>query len=304
MKSLFLPINSGLFKQRMHFLFNPKFWLRVTVALVSAWILTIIGLSWYYTHLLLHPVCPPPSQSRPGYLLITLATPDGAQLSGWWKPPDNGVVILLLPGHAGNRDVLMPEAEILVRNGYGVLSLDSRGCSNQKATLGYREAEDVGVMLTFLRSQTGVEKVGVLGFSAGGVAAILSAAQEPEIQAVIAQGNYHNLDLEINNRLRAPLSLDWQMRQGVLLAIWLQTGIFPANMNPARDLVKIAPRPVLLIHGEEEADNNLAHEQYTAARHPKQLWIVQGTGHGGYLEAAPEEYEQRIIQFFKQSFTE
>jgi hypothetical protein len=28
------------------------------------------------------------------------------------------------------------------------------------------------------------------------------------------------------------------------------------------------------------------------------LWVVPGVGHGGYIQAWPEEYEARVISFF------
>jgi len=37
---------------------------------------------------------------------------------------------------------------------------------------------------------------------------------------------------------------------------------------------------------------------YNAAQQPKELWIVTGAGHGGYIGVAPQEYERRVVTFF------
>jgi predicted alpha/beta-fold hydrolase len=37
---------------------------------------------------------------------------------------------------------------------------------------------------------------------------------------------------------------------------------------------------------------------YQAAGEPKELWILPHGGHGGYLQAEPEEFERRVVSFF------
>jgi fermentation-respiration switch protein FrsA (DUF1100 family) len=64
---------------------------------------------------------------------------------------------------------------------------------------------------------------------------------------------------------------------------------------------RIAPRPLLLIHGELDdlitADN--ARALYAAAGEPKELWILPAVEHSGALEAAREEYQERVSGFFR-----
>lgn len=67
-----------------------------------------------------------------------------------------------------------------------------------------------------------------------------------------------------------------------------------------RDLVaRIAPRPVFLIYAENGGGGEeLTPQYYAAAAQPKQQWLVPGAGHTGGLATHPEEYEQRVIEFF------
>jgi hypothetical protein len=37
-----------------------------------------------------------------------------------------------------------------------------------------------------------------------------------------------------------------------------------------------------------------------AARSPKRVFIVDGAGHGGFLEANPQGYARELLQFFGQ----
>jgi len=276
-------------------------WLATRILLIglSAWVLSLGGLSAIYVHTLMHPPCPATPVELTGYQSVTIATADGYALRGWWLPPENGAVILILGGNGGSRDAMLGDAGMLARHGYGVLTIEYRNCQGGRATLGYREAGDLTAMLKFTQSQPGVEWIGVLGFSAGGAAVILGAAQMPEIGAVVAEGHYANLHYEITNANSPVLSPAWQVQQWVSLLFGVALGQSPHRISPVDDLAHLSPRPVLLIFGQYEADNNRAADQLAAAGPNARMWIVPGAGHGGYAQLFPEEYEARIISFFE-----
>ena len=278
-----------------------SFLARVVFGLLAAWVILISGLSYLYIRHLTHPPCPPASNEQSGYELVNLLTSDGAALKGWWRPPENDAVILLLGGAGANRDAMLQEAEMLAAHGYGVLTAGYRHCSGKKATLGYREVKDLQAMVDFAIEQPGVEKLGVMGFSVGGTAAILGAAEMPAIDAVVALGNYANLYDEITATPAVPLSLHWQVQQLVAAAYFIQTGMLPRKVSPIDSLPQLAPRPVLLIHGEHEVDRSRGRQQLAAAGENAELWIVPGAGHGGYQAAQPEEFERRIVSFFDEN---
>ncbi|HSO27222.1 MAG TPA: hypothetical protein VLS48_04080, partial [Anaerolineales bacterium] len=62
-----------------------------------------------------------------GFEAVTLHTKDGVALQGWYHPPQNGAVIVLLHGAGGSRADTRPYAQMLVGNGYGALLFDQRG---------------------------------------------------------------------------------------------------------------------------------------------------------------------------------
>jgi uncharacterized protein len=272
------------------------------LVLPAAWVFVVLGLSASYVQRLLHPGCPAQGMTPDGYSSVTVTSADGLAVRAWWRPAKNGVVVVFLGGHGAGRNSMLPEADLLARHGYGVLSTEPRACAGRLATMGALEAEEVQAAVLYARAQDDVRKVAIMGFSAGGVAAILAAAELPEIDAVIAQGNYYNMWGEIANSGAPPLSLEWQIEHAVCLVIWLRTGIWPPDVSPIRALPDIRPRPVLLVHGEREAQNNRAQAQLEAAGPPNELWIVPGTGHGGYYQAAPDEFERRILYFLEQAF--
>jgi len=276
------------------------FALRLATALLTAYLTLINGLCCLYVHQLIHPVCPPPTSEQPGFETLTLLTGAGNNLTGWWHTPQNGAVILLIGGHAANRDAMLGEATLLASKGFGTMTLDARHCAGQLVTLGYDEKKDLMEMATYARSRSPLARLGVMGFSTGGTAAILGTAEMPQIEAVIAIGNYSNLREEIRTPPASFPSLRWQVQQLIPIYYTLFTGILPRNVSPQDALPLISPRPVLLIHGEYEIQSSGGRDQLAAAGEPKELWIVPGAGHGGYSQTQPQAFEQRVTDFFEE----
>ena len=93
--------------------------------------------------------------------------------------PANGATVIVVPtGNAGRGD-RMDEIAIYHAAGFNVLSYSARTCvGGAAATLGYREAMQVGDALAYLatRSDVDMSRIGIHGFSAGGAAAIIKKA--------------------------------------------------------------------------------------------------------------------------------
>ena len=71
-------------------------------------------------------------------------------------------------------------------------------------------------------------------------------------------------------------------------------------VRPLDAVAKIAPRPLLLIHGTADTVIPVVHSYrlYEAAGDPKELWIFEGAQHcGGYFADRPA-YVQRVAEFF------
>ena len=228
--------------------------------------------------------------------------PAGPTLKAWWVPSTNGAAVILLPGIGQARDGMLDQGAMLARHGYGVLLTDPRSCADTTLTYtaGYAETGDVAGALAFVQAQAGVDpgRIGILGYSAGGAAAILGAAQLKEIRAVASEGNFYNLGDDIANSAGRSTPLEAFYQQAILFFYRRETGVDARLISPIDAIGQISPRAVLLIFGEHEVASGHAREQFAAAGEPKALWIVPGLGHGGYIQAQPAEYEARVAAFF------
>lgn len=277
------------------------------LATVTVYLVLNFSLAWLFIFILTHPGCikvPKPVQGLPAHKEIWLHTDDNLELRAWYYPAENGVVVMVFGGMNGALGENIPPIDFLVQQGYGVLQVDSRSCAKPAAlvSLGNDEVRDAAAGLAFLENQPEVRQIGVFGFSMGGVTAIRAAARHPKIAAVVAEGGYFNLgDDFVEPDSPQPL-LQRIFLYSIASMYWLHTGVNPWQVSPIDDLPLISPRPVFLIYGEHEAGSGRAEAQFMAAQEPKKLWIVAGGTHGTNHLAAPEEYSQRIIEFFDQTF--
>ena len=232
-------------------------------------------------------------------------SPSGSRLTAWWLPSKNGAAVILVPGIGQSRDGLLGQGAMLARHGYGVLLTDPRSCADPDGvfTAGYTEVSDVAGALAFVQAQPEVDsdRIGGLGFSAGGATVIISAAQLKDIQAVVSEGNFYNLGHDIANTGGNNSLLENFYYRVILFFYRHYTGVDARLISPIDAIGNISPRPVLLIFGEHEVNDGHAREQFAAADEPKSLWIVPGVGHGGYIQTHPEEYEARVISFFNEA---
>ena len=112
-------------------------------------------------------------------------------LAGWYKPPLNGAVIILIHGAGGSREGMRPYAAMLARHGYGVLALDLRGhgaSTGRTNRFGWQGTQDVGAAVAFLQARDEVKAIGGLGSSLGGEVLLGAASKYPALKAIAADG--------------------------------------------------------------------------------------------------------------------
>ena len=97
-----------------------------------------------------------------------------------------------------------------------------------------------------------------------------------------------------------PLLLFDLLDEITLQLIRLRLGRDPEPFSPVYHVAKLAPRPVLIISGENDRLMPIDEVRalHDAADEPKELWVIPGAEHGGCQEVAGAEYDRRIREFF------
>jgi fermentation-respiration switch protein FrsA (DUF1100 family) len=233
---------------------------------------------------------------------------DSLRLSGWLFPREGSPAGIVLvhgkPGHRANPEIgLLPLAKDLHDLGYNVLTFDLRGWGqSQKSrfSLGQNETRDVLGAVDYLKGRA-IERVGVIGFSMGGAAAILAAAQDREIRALVEDSGYENAREIVDLKLPRLSHLPEVFTPGVVLMTKILFGIDLNSVKPIREVGKIKPRRVYFIHGEVDTTIPVEHARrlfQSAANPADDLWIVPGGRHVKSYLTHREEYLERVGKFF------
>ena len=228
---------------------------------------------------------------------VTLTTRDGLTLHASYVPSRNGAAVVLFPDRRGTS----AHARMLARNGYGVLSVDTRGygaSDGDPNAFGWGATPDIDAAVAFLAARPDVraDRIGGVGLSVGGEMLLEAAATNSGLQAVVSDGAGERSVRESATRgAAAALVLPLQAVQTAAVAV-LSGDCPPAGLQ---DLVpRIAPRPVLLIlAGNGGGGEELSRTYAARAGAGMELWEIAEAKHTGGIRAQPAAYERRVIAF-------
>lgn len=248
-----------------------------------------------------------PIGALPNYLCgsdVEFESGAGAKLRGWLIPgrKDAGAVVLM-HGYRGDRRQMLGHAAFLSQAGYSVLLFDFQAhgeSSGRRITIGYLESLDAQAAVEFMKRSCPGEKLGVIGLSMGGAAALL-ASPTLKVDAMTLEMVYPDIDRATANRVERYLG-GWARGLAPLLTMQLplRCGIDGNALRPI-DRVGAVTVPKLFIAGAKDRHTKLAESQelFAAACEPKELWVVEEAEHVDVHQVAKEEYERRILDFFE-----
>jgi pimeloyl-ACP methyl ester carboxylesterase len=267
----------------------------LTIIIISAYVTASSHLAPYRT------TVTRPSDLSPVFEDVHFTGDDHLTLRGWYAPPENGAVIILLHGYYGDRSGMLFHARALTVAGYGVLLYDERASGESEGnrrTYGWQDVEDVGGALTFLHNRA--EWIGLVGCSIGGQIGLRATAQYPEIQAVMADGPAMVSARDFWPPADAFDILSLIFNGFMLKFIELRSGA--SAPSPMIDTIgRIEPRPILLLAGAEGSELPRIRHYYEHAGANAQLWEVPGAHHCDGPQVVPDEYIERMVEFFDEA---
>ncbi len=204
---------------------------------------------------------------------ISLATPDGETLHGWWLPhPEPRATLLFMHGNAGNISHRLDSLEIFHQLGLNVLIYDYRGYGRSTG-----DPSEAGVYIDtrrawdYLVEEHGIapDEVVLFGRSMGGaIAAQLSTVVEAG--GLIVESSFTSVP-DIGAEAYPWLPVRWLARIDF----------------PTLDYVSKSHAPVLVVHSPDDKIIPFSHGRqiYEAAPEPKQLLEIQGDHNTGFIRS-------------------
>ena len=235
---------------------------------------------------------------------------DDIVLTGWIIEEErNELTVILVHGLNRNRtgDNALELARRLFDRGFNVLLFDIRGhgeSSGDRLSAGYFEKWDVlGAYDLMVQRGASPGKVGLLGWSLGGATALLAAAEEPTVKAVVADSSFADVhDLIAQETARATVFPQWVVPvfvPGMKIVSSVLYGIDVGAIVPEKAAGTLG-YPILVIHGE--ADERVPAEQsvriHAAAPAGSELWLSPGSEHADAVIDAPDEYVERVDAYY------
>lgn len=247
-----------------------------------------------------------PSDYGLPYERVSFASYDGTILRGWLVPAIHPrATVIFCHGRAGSKAPDLIYVPQFRQHGFNVLLFDFRAhgeSDGDKSSVVYYERRDLLAAIAYLQNR-GIKEVGLMGFSMGAAVAIATAPLSEAVRAVIADSGFAELHT---------ILVTYLQQSGILrpLASSLTTLIIGAaslrlrcdltDADPIRWVGRIAPRPLLLIHGEQDQGIPVsdAYRLYKAAGDPKELWVAPMAEHRCADKVCPEEYMTKVLSFF------
>jgi hypothetical protein len=230
---------------------------------------------------------------------VWITASDGTRIHGWFMPAINDgdeplPAVLHLHGNAGNVSHHTPFSAFLTTHGMHVLLIDYRcfGRSDENPPLRRdRVMLDAEAAFDYLVSREDVdaERVGVLGMSLGGAFAMELAARREMVRAVATIGAFST----------------WKGAAADTIPL-LGPFLFPGGMDPIDSVGALGSRPLMLVHGSEDAVIDVRHA-HRLAEHARALGIavttriIEGGGHVWLLDRDMGRGRWDIGSFFRRS---
>ena len=233
------------------------------------------------------------------------------RLSGWYIQGEEEAPHLIFVHGLNNvrsGDHAVQLAARLVEFGYSILMFDQRGHGSSEGSQvsgGYYERWDVWGAYDYVIDQQGGAKgkIGLLGYSMGGVTSILAAGDEPGIRAVVADSPFATAsELIAQEAARTTPFPKWIMPIFIPTVKLMGKGIYGIDIG-ALDAVAGVARldyPVLIIHSTKDERVPLSHGERVAAagRTGILLWRAGNEGHTESFNAYPDEYAKLVNTYF------
>ncbi|HHW49110.1 MAG TPA: alpha/beta hydrolase [Clostridiaceae bacterium] len=288
----------------------------VLLILILLSAIVIAGISAFTAWKVIHPpkedIMPFSLNIAPEYKDAKFPSNDGSViLSGWFfEKKDSNKTVILSHDYGKNRlqfgEQTLDIVKGLLNKGYNVLAFDFRNSGKSGGsvtTISMLEKEDLLGAVKYAKESCGSKHIVLMGFSMGASTSLLTAAESSDVDAVIADSPFSDFNSYLKNRLIRWKLPEFPFNVTIPFFIELFTGTEIEKLDIESAVKKIAPKPVLFIHGSKDAIvrssevSRLASLYSSTGNANAEFWECEGSGHLDAYSCNPDAYLSKVLEF-------
>lgn len=240
-----------------------------------------------------------------------VVTTDGVPIAGWYVPAASGVgptgpTVIVVHGWKSNKSEALKYA-LPFHDAYNIVLPDLRNGGRSgvaDTTWGLREQLDVRAMIDWLERTKHPAWIASMGNSMGGATVLAESVMDERVRALILDSMHAQAGVSFDNGLEVEngqpsLPGSW----AIVAAVSMRLGADLTQVDPIRTIVKVGDRPVLLIHGTDDAldrpaeSADLNFHAALAAGVPVELEYCPGATHGAVIDHCPADWARWATSF-------
>lgn len=273
-------------------------WIFLTLLMISTGFVAIL---WAIGSYLTKPAPAKYENVPAGVEVVSFSSESGSQISGWIYAAKKPVAVaVLMHGIRSNRTQMQSRAEHLLSLGITSLVFDFQAhgeSAGDRITLGYLESYDAQAAIKFMNAQYPTLPTVAIGVSMGG-AAILMAKPVLDVDVLILESVYSDMETAISNRLAARIPGGRYLTPLLALQLKPRIGIAASQLSPMLEAASVTV-PTLVLSGEHDLHTTVSDvkQLYEPLPKPKRLVFFEGAGHVDLEQFDSKQY-WRIVEAF------
>ena len=237
----------------------------------------------------------------------SISSEDGLSLTAKWLSAEStsSRVAILAHGYSSSGRDMAGFARLFHTLGYHVLIPDARGHGDSGGDyigFGWHDRLDIVQWTHTVISRLGQDcRLMLFGISMGGATVLMAGGEElpGQVRAIIADCGYTSAHDQLAFQLKRMYHLPATPLMQTTSLVTKYLAGYGFEEASALEQVKKCRLPILFIHGTEDTfvPTSMVHELYAACTTEKELFLVEGAGHGMAYSTDPSGYTAQVTAF-------
>lgn len=238
--------------------------------------------------------------------VVSIKSGDGLNLVGdiFHTDENSHKWLIAIHGYTGKRAHMYPYARFYAEKGYNILTPDMRSHGDSEGKfigMGWLDKDDVKLWIDYILNIDPQAEIVLHGVSMGGATVMMTSGEDlpDNVKAVIDDCGYTSVWDEFTDEAKYLFHIpQFPILHTASIISWIRAG-YSFQEASAIEQVKKTKVPIFFIHGSEDnfVKTDMVYSLYEACPTKKDLYVVNGAGHGQALYLNPELYFKKVFDF-------